>query len=292
MFDILGSIEDWFRGILIGCIMDNLSGMFDQINSEVGKIAGDVGKTPAAWNAGVFSMIRTLSDNVVVPIAGIILTFVLTYELISMVMEKNNLHDFESFTIFRWIFKAFVAVYLVTHTFDTTMAIFDMGQYIVTQSAGIISGSTSINYATALGDLTEVALRISAMGTGELLGLMVETLLLKLATPILSLCITLVLIGRMIEIYIYCSVGAIPFATMTNREWGQIGTNYLRGLAALGLQGFFIMVCVAIYTVLIHEIGTADNIHLAIWSCAGYTVLLCFSLFKTGAVSKSILNAH
>ena len=290
MFDILGSIEDWFRGILIGCIMDNLSGMFDQINSEVGKIAGDVGKTPAAWNAGVFSMIRTLSDNVVVPIAGI--TFVLTYELISMVMEKNNLHDFESFTIFRWIFKAFVAVYLVTHTFDTTMAIFDMGQYIVTQSAGIISGSTSINYATALGDLTEVALRISAMGTGELLGLMVETLLLKLATPILSLCITLVLIGRMIEIYIYCSVGAIPFATMTNREWGQIGTNYLRGLAALGLQGFFIMVCVAIYTVLIHEIGTADNIHLAIWSCAGYTVLLCFSLFKTGAVSKSILNAH
>jgi hypothetical protein len=237
-------------------------------------------------------MIRTLSDNVVVPIAGIILTFVLTYELISMVMEKNNLHDFESFTIFRWIFKAFVAVYLVTHTFDTTMAIFDMGQYIVTQSAGIISGSTSINYATALGDLTEVALRISAMGTGELLGLMVETLLLKLATPILSLCITLVLIGRMIEIYIYCSVGAIPFATMTNREWGQIGTNYLRGLAALGLQGFFIMVCVAIYTVLIHEIGTADNIHLAIWSCAGYTVLLCFSLFKTGAVSKSILNAH
>ncbi len=292
MFDILGSIEDWFRGILIGCIMDNLRGMFDQINSEVGKIAGDVGKTPAAWNAGVFSMIRTLSDNVVVPIAGIILTFVLTYELISMIMEKNNLHDFESFTIFRWIFKAFVAVYLVTHTFDITMAIFDMGQYIVTQSAGIISGSTSINYATALGDLTEVALRISAMGTGELLGLMVETLLLKLATPILSLCITLVLVGRMIEIYIYCSVGAIPFATMTNREWGQIGSNYLRGLAALGLQGFFIMVCVAIYTVLIHEIGVAANLHLAIWSCAGYTVLLCFSLFKTGAVSRAILNAH
>jgi len=292
MFDILGSIEDWFRGILIGCIMDNLSGMFDQINSEVGKIAGDVGKTPAAWNAGVFSMIRTLSDNVVVPIAGIILTFVLTYELISMVMEKNNLHDFESFTIFRWIFKAFVAVYLVTHTFDTTMAIFDMGQYIVTQSAGIISGSTSINYATALGDLTEVALRISAMGTGELLGLMVETLLLKLATPILSLCITLVLIGRMIEIYIYCSVGAIPFATMTNREWGQMGQNYLRGLVALGLQGFFIMICVAIYAVLIGQITSGTNLHIAIWQCAGYTVLLCFSLFKTGSVSRSIFNAH
>lgn len=292
MLNILDSIEEWFRGILIDCIVDNLGGMFDQINNGVGEIAANVGKTPAAWNAGVFSMIRTLSDNVVIPIAGIILTFVLTYELINMLMEKNNLHDFESFTIFRWVFKAFVAIYLVTHTFDITMAIFDVAQYIVMQSAGVLTGNTNINYATALGNLEAVAAQIAAMGTGELFGLMVETLLLRLTTPILSLCITLVLIGRMIEIYIYSSVGAIPLATMANREWGQIGSNYLRGLIALGLQGFFIIVCVAIYTVLIQEIGVADNIHFAIWSCAGYTVLLCFSLFKTGAVSKSILNAH
>ena len=292
MFDILGSIEDWFREILIGCITDNLVGLFTEINSGVGEIATDVGKTPAQWNAGVFSMIRTLSDTVVVPIAGIILTFVLTYELISMLMERNNLHDFESFTLFRWVFKAFVAVYLVTHTFDITMAIFEVAQHIVQQSAGIITGDTSINYATALGSAESLAAELIAMGTGELFGLMVETLLLRLTAPILSLCITLVLIGRMIEIYIYCSAGAIPFATMVNREWGQIGANYLRGLVALGLQGFFIMVCVAIYTVLVSEIGGAGNIHLAIWSCAGSTVLLCFSLFKTGAVSKSILNAH
>lgn len=186
MFDILGSIEEWFRGILIGCIMDNLSGMFDEINSGVGEIAANVGKTPAAWNAGVFSMIQTLSDNVVVPISGIILTFVLTYELISMLMERNNFHDFESFTIFRWIFKAFVAVCLVTHTFDITMAIFDVAQHIVTQSAGIIAGNTSINFSEALGATGTVIVRITAMGTGELFGLMVETLLLRLATPILS----------------------------------------------------------------------------------------------------------
>ena len=276
-------------GILKDCIMGNLNGMFDQINTEVGEVAANVGTTPAAWNAGVFSMIRNLSDNVVVPIAGMVLTFVMCYELISMIIDRNNLHDFETFAIYKWIVKTFVAVYLVSHTFDITMAIFEMAQTVVQRSAGIITGSTSVDFAAALGD---VSAQLDAMGIGELFGLLVETMLLKITMPILSLCVMLVLIGRMIEIYIYCSVGAIPFATMTNREWGQMGQNYLRGLVALGLQGFFIMICVAIYAVLISQIGSGANLHAAIWQCAGYTVLLCFSLFKTGAVSKSILNAH
>ena len=276
-------------GILKECIMGNLNGMFDQINTEVGEVAANVGTPPAAWNAGVFSMIRNLSDNVVVPIAGMVLTFVMCYELISMIIDRNNLHDFETFAIYKWIVKTFVAVYLVSHTFDITMAIFEMGQSVVQRSAGIITGSTSVDFATALGD---VSAQLDAMGIGELFGLLVETMLLKITMPILSLCVMLVLIGRMIEIYIYCSVGAIPFATMTNREWGQMGQNYLRGLVALGLQGFFIMICVAIYAVLVGQIGSGANLHAAIWQCAGYTVLLCFSLFKTGAVSKAILNAH
>ncbi len=276
-------------GILKDCIMGNLNGMFDQINTEVGEVAANVGTTPAAWNAGVFSMIRNLSDNVVVPIAGMVLTFVMCYELISMIIDRNNLHDFETFAIYKWIVKTFVAVYLVSHTFDITMAIFEMAQTVVQRSAGIITGSTSVDFAAALGD---VSAQLDAMGIGELFGLLVETMLLKITMPILSLCVMLVLIGRMIEIYIYCSVGAIPFATMTNREWGQMGQNYLRGLVALGLQGFFIMICVAIYAVLIGQIGSGANLHAAIWQCAGYTVLLCFSLFKTGAVSKAILNAH
>ena len=289
MLNILDTIQEWLKSILIECILGNFSGMFDQINTQVGEVATEVGKTPAVWNAGVFSMIRNLSDNVVVPVAGLIITFVLTYELITMIIDRNNLHDFDTFTIYKWIFKAFVAVYLVTHTFDITMAIFELGQHIVQQSAGIITGSTSIDFAAALGDVQG---QLDAMGIGELIGLLVETLLLRITSPILSLCIMLVLVGRMIEIYIYCSVGAIPFATMTNREWGQMGQNYLRGLAALGLQGFFIMICVAIYAVLIGGITSGDNLHISIWKCAGYTVLLCFSLFKTGAVSKSILNAH
>ena len=289
MLNILDTIQEWIMGILRECIMGNLNGMFDQINTEVGEVAANVGTTPAAWNAGVFSMIRNLSDNVVVPIAGLVLTFVMCYELINMIIERNNLHDFETFAIYKWIVKTFVAVYLVSHTFDLTMAIFEVAQTIVQRSAGIITGTTSLDFVAALGD---VSAQLDAMGIGELFGLLVETMLLKITMPILSLCVMLVLVGRMIEIYIYCSVGAIPFATMTNREWGQMGQNYLRGLVALGLQGFFVMICVAIYAVLIGQIGSAANLHLAIWQCAGYTVLLCFSLFKTGAVSKSILNAH
>lgn len=289
MLNILDIIQDWIKEVLRDCIMGNLEGMFDQINSQVGEVAANVGTTPASWNAGVFSMIRTLSDNVVVPVAGIILTFVLCYELITMLMEKNNFHDFETYTLYKWILKVFIAVYLVTHTFDITMAIFEVAQNVVNQSAGLITGITSVDFATAIGD---VAAQLEAMEIGELFGLLVETMLLKITMPILSLCVMLVLVGRMIEIYIYCSVGAIPLSTMTNREWGQMGNNYLRGLAALGLQGLFIMICVAIYAVLIGQIGAAANLHLAIWQCAGYTVLLCFSLFKTGAVSKSILNAH
>ena len=289
MLNILDIITDWIKGILRDCIMGNLDGMFDQINSEVGEVAANVGTTPAAWNAGVFSMIRNLSDNVVVPIAGMIITFVLCYELISMLMEKNNFHDFETFAIYKWAIKAFIAVYLVTHTFDITMAIFELAQSVVQQSAGIITGTTSIDFATVIGD---VATQLEAMELGELFGLLVETMLLKITMPILSFCVMIVLVGRMIEIYIYCSIGAIPFATMTNRECGQMGNNYLRGLVALGLQGFFIMICVAIYAVLVGQIASGSNLHVAIWQCAGYTVLLCFSLFKTGAVSKSIFNAH
>ncbi len=289
MLNILDQIGQWIRDFLIECITQNLSGLFDQVNEAVGDVAVEVGKTPQNWNAGVFSMLRSLSDNVIVPVAGMILTFVLCYELISMITEKNNMHDFDTFNIFKWIFKVFVATYFVSHTFDITMAVFDVSQNVVQRSAAVITGRTDVPFDTVIAGLMT---QLNTMGNGELFGLLVETMLLRLTTPVLSLCIMLVLVGRMVEIYIYCSVGAIPFATMTNREWGQMGNNYLRGLAALGMQGFFIMVCVAVYSVLIAGIGSAANIHAAIWKCAGYTVLLCFSLFKTSAVSRSIFNAH
>ena len=289
MQSILDAINEWLKELLIGTINGNLSTMFGDVNDKVGTIAAEVGKTPQAWNASIFSMIQTLSENVIVPIAGLVITYVLCYELISMVIDRNNLHDFDTFLFFKWFFKAWVAVFLVTHTFDITMAVFDVAQHVVSSSAGVISDSTSIDVAAALDSLRE---GLDALEIPELLLLVLETTLVSFGMKIMSVIITVVIYGRMIEIYLYCSVSPIPFATLTNREWGQIGNNYLRGLIALGFQGFLIMVCVGIYAVLVSSMVVADNLHTAIFSIAAYTVLLCFMLLKSGSISKSLFSAH
>ena len=263
--------------------------MFNDVNQKVRTIATEVGKTPQQWNSSVFSIIENLSNSVIVPIAGLIITFVLCYELISMIIDKNNMHDVDTFMFFKYFFKACVAVLIVSNTFNLIMAVFDVGQHIVSNSAGVIAGNTNINISSAL---TSLRPTLEAMGTGELFLLMLETALVSLCMKILSVCITVVIFGRMIEIYLYSSVGAIPFATMANREWGQVGSNYLRGLVALAFQGFFIMVCVGIYAALVNSFTATSDIHSTIFSIAAYTVVLCFTLFKTGSISKSIFNAH
>ena len=289
MQSILDKLAEWLKELLISGILGNLSGMFDTVNTKVGEIAGEVGMTPSAWNGGVFNLIRSLSETVIIPIAGIILTFVMCYELIQLVIEKNNLHDVDTWIFFKWIFKTFVAVFLVTNTWNIIMAIFDVAQNVVSQSGGIISGSTSIDLSTAIPDMEA---QLEAMDLGPLLGLWFQSMVVGLTMNILSICIFLVVYGRMIEIYLVTSVGPIPFATMSNREWSSVGQNYLKSLIALGFQAFLIMICVGIYAVLIQEISTADNISAAIWGCMGYTVLLCFTLFKTGSMAKGIFSAH
>ena len=289
MKGILDSINEWIKGILIGAINGNLSTMFGDVNERVGSIAGEVGQTPQGWNASIFSMIRTLSENVIVPIAGLVITYVLCYELITMITDKNNMHDVDTFMFFKWFFKSWVAVYLVTHTFDITMAVFELAQHVVGGAAGVIGNNTSINVNAALSSMQS---QLGSMEIPELLLLVMETSLVSLCMKIMSILITVILYGRMIEIYLYCSVAPIPFATMTNREWGQIGNNYLRSLFALGFQGFLIMICVGIYAVLVNSMIIANNLHSAIFSLASYTVILCFSLFKSGALAKSIFNAH
>lgn len=289
MQSILDKLAEWLKELLISGILGNLSGMFDTVNTKVGEIAGEVGMTPSAWNGGVFNLIRSLSETVIIPIAGIILTFVMCYELIQLVIEKNNLHDVDTWIFFKWIFKTFVAVFLVTNTWNIVMAIFDVAQNVVSQSGGIISGSTSIDLSTAIPDMEA---QLEAMDLGPLLGLWFQSMVVGLTMNILSICIFLVVYVRMIEIYLVTSVGPIPFATMSNREWSSVGQNYLKSLIALGFQAFLIMICVGIYAVLIQEISTADNISAAIWGCMGYTVLLCFTLFKTGSMAKGIFSAH
>ena len=269
MGGILDKLDEWLRGLLIEGITGNLSGMFDTVNTKVGEIAGEVGQTPLAWNSGVFSMIRNLSETVIVPIAGVILTFVMCYELIQLVTEKNNLHDVDTWMFFKWIFKTFCAVLIVTNTWNIVMGVFDISSVI-----------------------TDMEAQLEALGTGELFGLWFQSLFVGLTMNALSICIMLVIYGRMIEVYLTTSVGPIPLATMTNRDWSHTGQNYLKSLFALAFQAFLIMVCVGIYSVLVQSIATDGNISGAIWACMGYTVLLCFALFKTGSLSKSLFGAH
>lgn len=289
MNTIIERITEAIKEILIGMIQNGLEGMFVEVNDKVGTIASQVGQTPQGWNAGVFNLIQNMSQTVIVPIAGLIITFVLCYELITMVTQKNNFHEFETYNIFLWIFKAYVAIYLVTNTFNITMAVFDVGQHIVNGAAGVISGSTAVDASAAIATLTE---SLEEMEIGELFLLAMETLLISLTMSILSVIITVIMYGRMIEIYLYTSVAPIPFATMTNKEWGNIGNNYLKGLFALAFQGFFMLVCVGIYSVLVNAMTISTNLHGAMFSVAAYTVVLAFSLFKTGSLSKSIFNAH
>lgn len=289
MNTIIERITEAIKEILIGMIQNGLEGMFVEVNDKVGTIASQVGQTPQGWNTGVFNLIQNLSQTVIVPIAGLIITFVLCYELITMVTQKNNFHEFETYNIFLWIFKAYVAIYLVTNTFNITMAVFDVGQRIVNGAAGVISGSTAVDASAAIATLTE---SLEDMEIGELFLLAMETLLISLTMSILSVIITVIMYGRMIEIYLYTSVAPIPFATMTNKEWGNIGNNYLKGLFALAFQGFFMLVCVGIYSVLVNAMTISTNLHGAMFSVAAYTVVLAFSLFKTGSLSKSIFNAH
>ncbi|MBD8986982.1 MAG: hypothetical protein EGR02_06675 [Clostridiales bacterium] len=289
MGGILDKLDEWIRGLLTEGIIGNLSGMFNTVNTKVGEIAGEVGQTPLSWNSGVYSMIRNISETVIVPIAGVILTFVMCYELIQLVTEKNNMHDVDGWMFFKWIFKTFCAVMIVTNTWNIVMGIFDVGQSVVNRSAGVIIGNTALDVNTVIGNIEA---RLETLGTGELFGLWFQSIFVGLTMNALSICIMLVIYGRMIEVYLTTSVGPIPLATMTNRDWGHTGQNYLKSLFALAFQAFLIMVCVGIYSVLVRNIGTTGDISGAIWACMGYTVLLCFALFKTGSLSKSLFGAH
>lgn len=290
MFDnIFEAIEEWMRELLSGMIRSNLSTMFTDVNEKTGEIAAQVGQTPQGWNGNIFSLIRNLSDSVIMPIAGMIITFVLCYELITMLTEKNNMHEIDTWMFFKYFFKMWVAVYLVSNTFNITMAVFDVGQHVVSAAGASINGQTAISVDSMI---TQMDAAMASMGIGELAVLALETMLVSLGMKIMSVIITVILFVRMIEIYLYTSVAPIPFATLANREWGQTGNNYFRGLFALGFQGFFMMICVGIYGVLVSSIQISSDMHSALFGVAAYTVVLCFGLTKTGNLSKAIFGAH
>ncbi len=286
---ILDWLEEWFKGVLIDGITSNLTGLFDTVNGKVGEIAADVGATPQDWNSGVFNMLRSLSETVIVPIAGAILALIMCYELIQLIAERNNMHDMDSWMLFRWVFKSAAAIILVSNTWNIVMGVFDLTQSVVNQSAGVIIGNTSIDITAVVTDLEN---RLSDMDIGGLLGLWFQSLFVGLTMNILSICIMLVVYGRLIEIYLVTSLGPIPLATIGNSEWRGMGQGYLKSLFALGFQAFLIMVVTGIYAVLVQSIALSDDVSGAIWGCMGYTVLLCFCLFKTGSIAKAVFAAH
>lgn len=285
---ILQQITDWLKEMLIGAIMNNLSGMFDSVNQRVGEIAVSVGMTPESFSPGVFAMIRSISESVIIPIAGLILTFIACYELIQMIIDHNNLANFETWIFFKWVFKTFAAVLIITNTFNITLAVFDIAQQVVSASAGIISADTAVDSAA----LETMQATLTGMELGALLGLFLQSFIVQFTLSALSVVIFIIVYGRMVEIYLAVSLAPIPFSTFANREQSQIGQNYLRSLFALGFQGFLMMICVGIYAVLIQSISVSDDIIGSIWGVIGYTVLLCFTLFKTGTLAKSVMNAH
>ena len=282
-------LTQWLKEILVSGITSNLSGMFDSVNQKVGEIATQVGQTPQGWNGGVFNMIHNLSETVMLPIAGLILAFVMTLELIQLIADKNNLHDVDTWMFFKWVFKTACAILIVTNTWNIVMGVFDVAQSVVSRASGVVVGNTAIDISSVTTDLET---RLMDMDLGPLFGLWFQSLFVGVTMWALSICIFVITYGRMIEIYLVTSVAPIPMATMTSRESGQMGQNYLRSLFALGFQGFLIIVCVGIYAVLVQNIAVETDIIAAIWGCMGYTVLLCFTLFKTGSLAKSVFNAH
>ena len=287
MFGIFDKIEEFFKELLLGGIQANLESMFIDINDKVGAVATDIGKTPMGWNSEVFNFIKSINDSVIIPIAGLIITAVLCIELINMVMQKNNMHDTDTFEFFKYMIKMWIAVWLVSHAFTFSMAVFDVAQHLVNQAAGVINTSAAVS-----GDqIVQMVEGLKDKGLGELVMILFETSLVKVAIQVMSVVIMLVVYGRMFEIYVYCSVSAIPFATMGNKEWGQIGTNYIKGLFAIGLQGLFLIICLGIYAVLVKTIKITD-IHASTFMILGYALLLSLMMLKSVTLAKSVINAH
>ena len=285
---VFQQIEEWLKEMMVPTVMDEISTIFDSINAEVGNVASELGTTPNDFSPNIFSMIKDISDTVIMPVAGIILTFIACYELIQLVISYNNLANFETWFIWKWVFKTAIAVELITHTFDITMAVFDVAQYVIVNAGGVIQGDTSVS-ADALAQMQTT---VEAMSIFGIFGLYIQINIVNLLMWILSKLVFVIIYSRMIEIYMYVSLAPIPFATFGNKEQGMIGQNYLRSLFALGFQGFLIMICVGIYAMLVQGLAFSDNIIASIWGIVGYTLLLAFSIFKTGGIARSILQAH
>lgn len=282
-------ISEWAKGVLIGGIADNMSASFRLTANVLHNYGNGALLTLNEDGLGISGIIQTLSQNVILPIAGIILTFVMCYELIQIIIQKNNMQDIDTWIFFKWIFKTFIAVLLVTNTWQLVSAVFQLGNRLVADASGAISTTVGLDTGTAMETFID---GLQDKNIGELLGLYISSGFVFLTINILVVCVFLVMYARIIEIYLVTSLAPIPFATFTNHDWSHVGQNYLKSIIALAFQGFLIMVCMGIYAVLLNNISFTEDLAASMWICVGYTALLVYALFKTGSVSKSIFSAH
>lgn len=287
--DIFQQISDAIHDFLVNLVGGVFIQIFNEANEQTGQIASQVSLSPSDWNSGIFTMIRNLSNNVILPIAGMIITFVLCYELITAITERNNMRDVDVDTFIKYIFKACVAVFLLSHTFDIVLGIFDVSKWVVDTASVSITNDTYVDVISIYNNFKDT---LEAMDNGSLLLLFLEVSVVSLAVKAIAILVAVILINRMIEIYLYCSVAPIPFATITNREWGNIGSNYLRSLLSLGFQSFFIMVIVGIYSVLVKQLQFSTSLNDLVVQLGIYSVVLCMALLNTSNISKSIFNAR
>lgn len=285
--DIFTRIGEWLKSGLAESCAYRITNLFTAWNEQVAKIAENVSQTPQEWNAEIYNMVQVLSETLIMPIACVILTFIVTYDLLSMVMEKNNMKDFDIAMLFKWMLKTAIAVVLVSNTFEIIMAIFEVSQYVIDSSVDIIiKGSTDIKMT--IENLEE---QLVAMGFFDLIGLWIGTFVIQACIWVMVIIINLIVYYRMISIYIMISLAPIPIACITSREYGSIGVNFIKSLCAVGLQGFLIMICLSMYSVMIAALPTTDNIWLAMLGTVFLAVALCVALTKTNSLAKMMLGA-
>lgn len=281
--------------MLIESIMSQLEGMFDTTNEMIGDIAGLVGETPMDWNAGIFNMVVQIADNAILPVAGVILAGVLTYELVQILIERNNNTDFDIVVIYKWLFKAAICVTLLTSVFAIVGGIFEIAQAAILEAGVAIVAADPLS-AGSLDDVRAVLENETLHSIGSLMAIAIQMFMLPFIFHLMRIVIWVVILGRFVEIYLAIAIAPIPFATFANREWASIGQNYVKTLAAYGLQGMLIMICVGIYAVLMGDFTAAladptVGFMSAIWMALGYGVLLCFAILKVPGLAKSLLGA-
>ncbi len=295
-------LDLWIKGILADTVCSNLRSMMETIQTLTVGLDSELALSPDSYNADMWSMLQNVIDSAIVPVASLVLTAIMCLELISWLNEQNNMRTTGDIMaqFVKFIVRLFIGVLLVQKSYDITLWVFRLSNFVIFNAIGTINTSISADILSG-SSLEAIKETLVTLEIGDLLTIIGVSFLASLATVIIQAAAWIVILGRVIQIYMYCSVGAIPYATLTHKETSGIGKNYLLNLAALGFQGFFMLIAIAMYGYLINDaISKLDpgdlvspmgfiSFVLKLLCCGG---ALLFTLIGSKSLSKSIFNAH